>query len=268
MINHRDKWADQPLFDFLIVESKSIGWKLKWDKDKKKKALGMIIKLGDYTKKLKRNASKRERIKFLKLKQDFERNGWVLIQKFTNGILDREKAEKQLRKLFRETYKQAFLMGWRSSGLSEWVQLSDEDWQWLESALKEEFTYLSQFLDHIQKGYQKMPYRKRWKMYVDTLDHVFWVGKISVIPEEFVIDWMVDSKAERCKGCLFLKQNSPYTVWTLPTVPKAGATPCLSNCKCKLRVRLPKSQLEYNAAKNKQKRSLLKILSDIKRGLR
>ncbi len=268
MIEHHQHFNDQPIFDFLLVEAKAIGWKLKWNKDKKAKALGMIIKLGDYTKKLKRNASKRERAKFLKLKQEFETKGWTILKKFIDGKIKKDEAEKQLRKLFRETYRQAFLMGWRSSGLSDWVELSDEDWQWLESALKEEFTYLSQFLDDIQKGYQKMPYRRRWQMYVDTLEHVFWVGKISVIPEAFVIDWVVDSKAERCKGCLFLKLNSPYTVFTLPTVPKAGATPCLSNCRCKLRARPPRSQLEYTAAKNKKKRSILKVLQDIKKGLR
>ncbi len=266
MIHHHN-FADQPVFDFIIIEAKSLGWKIKWDKDKKKEALGMIIKLGDRSKKLKRNASKRERMRFLRIKKEFEVQGWNIIQNFINGKLSREKAEKQLRKLFRKKYQEAFTSGWRSSGIAEWVSLSEEDWQWLESSLQEEFTYLSNFLDDIEKGYQKMPYKKRWSMYAETLEHVFLTGKLSVIPEEYVIDWII-TEAEHCKGCIYLKKHSPYTVFTLPTVPKAGLTPCLSNCKCKLRVRQPKSQIEYKAAKNKQKRSLLLDLKKIKDGVK
>ncbi|MCX7726860.1 MAG: hypothetical protein N2053_08420, partial [Chitinispirillaceae bacterium] len=204
---------------------------------------------------------------YTQIQQQFFQQGWAILSQFINKKIDRDEAERKLRKLFRKYYAETFASGWRASGLADWVEMSDEDWKWLESALQEEFTYLSQFLSDIERGYQVMPYIQRWEMYVKTLDHVYWVGKLSVIPDGFVIDWVI-SKAEHCKGCIFLRDNSPYTIYTLPTVPRAGTTPCLSNCKCKLRVRKPRSQQEYIAAKNHQKRSLLKILKDIKEGKR
>lgn len=48
--------------------------------------------------------------------------------------------------------------------------------------------------------------------------------------------FLVEGMAVSNSDCLVLAANSPYTKWNLPTVPKSGATRCLSNCKCKLTV--------------------------------
>ncbi len=265
------RWNELPVFDFVevegpLVEGKSLGWKLKWDGDKRAKLLGMAVKLGDHIKDIKRRKAKNARAKFLSLKADLERKGWAVISDFIEGRLSKEEAEKLLRRELKQAYRRAFELGHESSGMSDWVELTDRDLEWLESAYREEVGYLKRFLDDVDAGRGAMDYRKRWRMYVDTLEHVFFSGKMVSVPEGFVIDWVMNRLAEHCEGCEILKKNSPYTRNSLPTVPKAGATPCLSNCRCRLRVRKPRSLEEYKAADRKNRRSLLRLLKKVKGG--
>lgn len=50
-------------------------------------------------------------------------------------------------------------------------------------------------------------------------------------------DWHLGAVEDHCKGsfaCPDLAKNSPYTAQSIPTYPRAGATPCLFHCKCAL----------------------------------
>lgn len=263
------KWSELPLFDFVefpLEESKSLGWKLKWDGDKRAKLLGMAVKLGNHIKDIKRRKAKNARAKFLSLKSDFERKGWGIISNFLEGEIGRGEADRLLRKELKRVYREVFRLGHESSGMSDWVELTSRDMEWLESAYREEVKYLRRFLNDMETGEGTMDYRKRWRMYVDTLEHVFFSGKMVSVPDGFVIDWIMNRSAEHCAGCELLRKKSPYTKNSLPTVPKAGATPCLSNCKCRLRVRRPKTSQEYEIADRKNKRSILLALTKIKGG--
>ncbi|WP_089322490.1 hypothetical protein [Desulfurobacterium atlanticum] len=44
---------------------------------------------------------------------------------------------------------------------------------WLDGARKHEYKYLNGFLRDLEKKSGKMDYRKRWEMYVNTLDFVY-----------------------------------------------------------------------------------------------
>ncbi len=275
MIFGHDRWLFESVFDFcefdekILLEAKAIGYHNHLDRsDRKYVSLLMALKLGDNLKVLKRREGKKSRYRFYKLKDSFEEDGWRYLSAFINGEILQVEAYMKLRDLFKKYYREAFELGYLSSGIADYVELEDRDYRWVDSSLKQELKYLRQFLDDIEGGRGRMDYRRRWRMYVDTLDHVFWAGKVSVIPAGFVIDWVVDHKAERCEGCKFLKMHSPYTVETLPTTPRAGMTICLSNCKCKLRVRRPKSLQEYKVARSRNKRALLAKLEHMKRGNR
>ncbi len=266
------KWAELPVFDFMdvssevLAEAKSIGWKNKWDELKRIQLLGMAVKLGGFLRDIRRRKARNARAKFLKIKEEFRKKGWAVLSDFIEGRLGRAEAEAGLRKLMREYYRKAFELGHESSGMADWVELSDRDHEWVNSSYKEEVRYLVRFLDDIESGNGKVDYRKRWEMYVETLEHVFFSGKMVSVPEGYVIDWVMNRSAEHCGGCEFLRKNSPYTRNSLPTVPKAGATPCLSNCRCRLRVRLPKSREEYVRANRKSRKSILLQLRKIKQG--
>lgn len=260
-----EKWMEEPIFD-ILVEGKQIGWKKKWDNTKKFRALGMALKMGKAWKERKRRKAKLTRRKFNNLKEKFKKEGWKWIELLRGGNIDVSTAYRKLRELFKDYYHQAFMLGYESSGLSDFIEVDKEELKWVDSALREETKYLLKFLQDVATSQGKMDYLKRWEMYVNTLDHVYWGGRMVVVPEGFVIDWVL-MPAEHCEGCILLAKNSPYTRDTLPTTPRAGATPCLSNCKCRLRIREPKDLIEYKAAKNKSKASLLLRLKRIKDGV-
>ncbi len=273
MIAGHDRWLFESVFDFcefdekILLEAKAIGYHNHLDSsDRKYVSLLTALKLGDTLKKLKRREGKKYRYKFKKLKADMEKEGWKYISALMDGQISETEAYSKLREMFKKYYKEAFELGYQSSGVADYVDLEDKDYKWVDSALKQELKYLRKFLEDISSEAGRMAYLKRWQMYVNTLDHIFWAGKVSVIPAGFVIDWVVDSRAERCDSCKFLKMHSPYTIETLPTTPRAGMTICLSNCKCRLRVRQPKSLQEYKIAKSRNKRSILTKLQHIKRG--
>jgi hypothetical protein len=97
---------------------------------------------------------------------------------------------------------------------------------------------------------------KRVDLYTNTLDSIFDAGRMLALGDLVIIDWIVDHGAEHCEGCLLLEQHSPYTRDNLPSTPRDGATQCLSNCKCKLKVRKV-SPSEYAAVEASQTHKLV-----------
>lgn len=261
---------DAPLFDIIeitpqaIAEAKAIGYHNYKDIDTEASALLVIFKLGDKAKDIKRSEAKKAKNKYEKLKADLSTAGWQVLLKFIVGEVDKETALKMLKDYLERAYEEAWELGYQSSGVSDFINKPQKKKDWVEKSLKHELKFVKKFLDDIEIGRGRMDYKKRWSMYVNTLDHVYWAGKLAPIPHTFVIDWVVDHKAERCEGCRYLSMNSPYTIETLPTTPRAGMTPCLSNCKCKLRVRPPRNSQEYVIARRKNRQVLLGKLNYIK----
>lgn len=269
MIFHHEHFLDLPIYDFIefdyfLFEAKAIGYHRKdlRDEDGAYEMLASIVKLGPKARELGRLASKKARAKYNAIKEQFKEEGWNVILKLISGEIDAVQALALLKPIFKKYYTDAFLLGFESSGVANLVRKPKLDF--IDKSLKEELKYLRKFLEDIQQGKGKMAYKRRWEMYVNTLDHVYYAGKVSMIPKTFVIDWVVDWSAERCEGCRYLYMNSPYTIETLPTTPRAGMTSCLSNCKCKLRVRPPKSMEEFNLARSKNRHSMLAKLHQIK----
>jgi len=60
-----------------------------------------------------------------------------------------------------------------------------------------------------------------------------------------------------CDGCIMLADNSPYTRETLPAVPRSGATQCLANCKCELRVVTPSNTNQWDQIRKQGNRNIL-----------
>jgi hypothetical protein len=83
-------------------------------------------------------------------------------------------------------------------------------------------------------------------------------------PEGTRFRWVL-GKAEHCPDCIVLASQSPFTKQSLPTVPKAGATQCRSNCKCKLVVARGRMSARERAdakdAKDRKGESLADMMS-------
>lgn len=142
------------------------------------------------------------------------------------------------KRTLRTLYYRGYRLGMRASAHAEGVQasgmLQPRDRAWIESALRHEFRFLNKMVTAITTDTWKMPIPQRIGMYVDAANAVFHAGKANASPSDVAFWWETRSK-EPCASCQLLKKYSPYTRKTLPTTPCAGATICLTNCKCGLR---------------------------------
>lgn len=99
--------------------------------------------------------------------------------------------------------------------------------------LSKEYTFLRDFALAIIAGLSLALALSRVKMYAIGTQQSFWQAVVSSKSESTQIIWTLGI-AEHCDDCIRLAANSPYTPATLPTYPGAGATECLSHCKCNL----------------------------------
>lgn len=97
-----------------------------------------------------------------------------------------------------------------------------------------EMAFMGKFADDVINKTGKMDYSRRMKMYEDGLIPLFVFGQMVYLPEGVKIFWVLGDTDKHCVDCLSLASNSPYEKKTLPTVPKAGDSRCLSNCRCAL----------------------------------
>lgn len=101
--------------------------------------------------------------------------------------------------------------------------------------LKREYTFLREFAIAVAAGLSLALAINRILMYAIGSQQSFWWSLVHSLPPNARIRWRLGN-AEHCDDCIRLANGSPYTAKTLPTVPGAGATECLSHCKCTLEV--------------------------------
>lgn len=152
-------------------------------------------------------------------------------------------------RLMKPAWKQVFEAGVRSTGIRRGgrsggplVKLSPDDQKWLRSAMTHEMRFLNGFMRAVDEGSWKMPLPRRVKMYVRTLEAFYDSARVIGLPATVMMHWIGENDERTCLGCKYLFEHSPYTKKTLPTVPRAGLTPCLSNCRDKLLIRQSTSE--------------------------
>lgn len=208
----------------------------------------------------------------------FRRDLISLVRKFKTKTLSRYKFERDAKIVFSTAYTTAYRLGLKSSGLTaldtdrktkaNGPAIDPNDQAWIKSALQHERRFWNAFIDDVESERQgRYSHEERVKMYSDTLESVFNSGRVVGMPLHAIIYWVMDEQAENCGGCQLLRDNSPYTRETLPTTPRAGATPCIYNCKCKLRIAIPKSIEQWQATKAKRNRdAIARKLQRLKNG--
>ena len=115
--------------------------------------------------------------------------------------------------------------------------LSPADRRYVESAFRHEMRFFNRMLEQIRFGSLKGNIPRRLTAYVEALKHIYYAGRVQGTPDGMVIDWISPLDRSTCKGCHFMASQSPFTKHTLPTTPRAGDTPCLNRCRCRLVMR-------------------------------
>lgn len=153
------------------------------------------------------------------------------VNSLSKGKSDRREFNKTTRAALKDYYRVAFEIG--KSITSDDPDATDEELAYLKSEVDDEQTYLRGFAKLIKKVGDEQDHSARSTLYVKALDSVFAAGQVAGLPPNVRVHWRL-GEAEHCEDCVQLAMNSPYSPKDLPTIPRAGATVCLSHCKCTL----------------------------------
>lgn len=119
-----------------------------------------------------------------------------------------------------------------------------EEETWFRDAIREELGYWNAFLDDVEEG-RASPARaqQRVESYVKALRYMYDAARTQALPDSVLLYWMGPKKDDPniCEGCVKMMEWSPFTKATIPAVPRDGSTPCLTNCRHRVVVRVAKS---------------------------
>jgi len=182
--------------------------------------------------------------------------------------MSRTRWETTLKTALRSGYAQAFQMGLDSSGVSKYrVGVSDMDREYVDKAVREEMRYFNKVIQRIDAGNLQGGLMNRLQAYAEALKHMYYAGRVMGTPSGMLIDWISPMDRSTCGGCKFLFEHSPYTKKTLPTTPRAGDTPCLNRCRCRLVMRsVPQEAFEKAESGHLAKSTYAQKLAAIKSG--
>ena len=156
--------------------------------------------------------------------------------------------KKKAMAIMKPAWKRVFEAGVRATGIkgegigstgagAPLVLLEPEDEKWLRSAMQHEMRFLNGMLRAVEDQTYKMPLPRRVQMYVRTMESFYDSARAIGLPATVLIHWKGKNDERTCVGCKYMFEHSPFTKKTLPTVPRSGMTPCLSNCRDRLLIR-------------------------------
>lgn len=164
---------------------------------------------------------------------------------FQSGAIDEKEFRTRAVKTMKRAWKEVFIAGVRSSGVKSPVQkemipaLSADDEKWLRSAMQHEMRFLNGMLAAVIEETWVMPLPRRVKMYADALESFYDSARVMGLPANISVHWLLRHRDEKvCPSCWYLDEHSPYSKKTLPTTPRSGLTICLTNCRCRLLLRI------------------------------
>ena len=157
---------------------------------------------------------------------------------YLRDMLTFPKFEIAVKDLLSEMYHGMYSLGIKGSGISlggSVGRLDNEEKKIVKSMLNQEFHYLSGFMRDIKSGREKNAVN-RFLRFATSAKSSYSTGMIINLHELTIISWK-KNRITACPECDLLSKLSPFTKFNLPTTPKAGATSCLWNCKCRIYLR-------------------------------
>ena len=166
------------------------------------------------------------------------------VRKFMDLETDRKETSKAMRRILTTAHKTAYLYGMKAGGY-DGKDVPSPDKQWEERNRRAQYKFLYPFLDDIAAGRGKINYLDRAAMYTQDIHGAFNAGKISTVPNNLAVYWALNKSkspitglpVDHCDTCLFMSDRNPWTVDTIPIVPRGNHTLCLVNCQCRINLR-------------------------------
>jgi hypothetical protein len=254
--------------DLRLLEAKGLGDLDTDDSGLVRRALGRIGgAVSGLFGKVRSRATRGAERRLSQIQKTFVRELLDLASRHERGTLRTDRFLVQARNKLRSASSEAFYLGVGSSGLGvltkvkQW-RVSKANKAWLEGAIQEELGHFDKLLGQVRQGKVRGALKQRAQAYADAFRHLYYAGRIVASPMGTAIDWIAVQDRNTCAGCAHLAKSSPYTRDTLPTTPRAGITPCHSNCRCRLVMRqvssdvLQKIQQKHKRGKDWQLRKL------------
>ena len=169
-----------------------------------------------------------------------------------------------MKKVIRDMYEQAFLLGKRAGG--NLFAVTPKDAAAIKKTRLDEFKYLEKFMADMASGGGKMDYAKRMDYYVMAAREMFNLGFARAdLSKERMITWTL-GPTEHCTDCLAAADASPMTAdvfWqrfgSKGILPQSGKLECLGyNCRCRLVDNTPQAYNTSNTVSNKPRLILVK----------
>lgn len=227
-----------------VVEGKAIGTAREED-------IALLSQLGDLqsvdperfsgARKRGRDVGKRH---LKKVQAAFEDDVSRLIAAFRAKKRSPKEFAARVRNRARQAWRESFMAGLRAGGADgetkhsrTTVKLGPGDDKWLKSAMAHETRFLNKFIEAVLTGEYVMPLERRLEMYKRTLESFYDSGRVMALPGTAMLYWVGPRDKATCAGCEWMFRHSPFPKFVIPTTPRAGLTPCLSNCRDRLMVR-------------------------------
>lgn len=143
-----------------------------------------------------------------------------------------------------ESFHAAIDLGWQeafTAGMQEMhggVAPSRKAQRVLQAEAAAQKAYATRFASDVAEGVPTQPGRwsegRRTAAYAEATGAAFQIAGALGGPPGELIWWRLGEVVNHCAECPIIAANSPYTQESIPTAPRAGATPCRASCKCYL----------------------------------
>ena len=191
-------------------------------------------------------------------------------RQIARGEFSAELALRDVKEEFRQLYHEAFALGMSGStaGLHSTSELiSLEDRRWVDSSFNHEMRFFNRFIGQVvNRELSPGQIDNRVQMYLNAVRGVYEAGRVVGTHPNSLIYWVYNPEAHHCMSCLYLRDHSPFTKKTIPKTPQAGATECLSNCKCHLRIQISDPEIVKQVeSRSTSKAAHISCLNQLKR---
>lgn len=171
----------------------------------------------------------------------------ALMREWLGGRITHNQMRLQSAQRLREFYEQMRQIGRRGAGLQVLgadTRIHREEENWFRGAVREELGYWHRFLEQINEG--EVPEHQVWRRldnYVRAMRGFFEATRVQALPDNVLVYWIGPKKDDPtiCEGCVLMMEWSPFPKSQLPASPRDGSTPCLTNCRHKVVVRVAKN---------------------------
>jgi hypothetical protein len=257
--------------DNYLVEGKFGGWSSKYKRDRH----GKRIRGSDHYKRVISKETHAATNQTRKLISSFRDSLERLVSGYRRGRKKMATLRREASELFKRHYQSLWDAGRRASGILAMQKLvappDKKEEKWFRDSIREELAYWNGFLDELErdKEWKGRPFTvpERITMFAETSLFMFQTGRMSGMPDAVLLHWYPKDKktGKMCPGCAFMVDNSPYPRDMMPTVPRAGDTPCLMRCVHKVVVRyVTPSQVQKRrealGSRDSLRRDLLKFM--------